>query len=189
MIITVRQFQKCGEQYPLMYIAFVDNNGCEIHWPDRPTLALRNRYSTMLLCMFVLWQVSFHEDMNSSLHIDFTSFGLFYVNIQKNHGPFFAPTLLGIFFSLLLLYAIRSAKDEIVLLTSPDGSLFDISHANLRPTKSVRNISFWRYSSGLRISDRASRTYQQPHSNYNGDRDKTSKDNLNTCQWCSLQTL
>ena len=86
------------------------------------------------LCSMV---VSFHENMKGTVVYDGSTSEPFPVCSGVKQGCVLAPTLFGIFFSLLLSYAFNSSSDGIYLHTRSDGKLFNLArlHAKTKVTE------------------------------------------------------
>ena len=81
---------------------------------------------------------SFHDDMNGSYQFDGSSSDPFPIKNGVKQGFVLAPTLFGVFFSLLLCYAFRESEDGIFLHTRSDGNLFNL--ARFRAKTKVRRV-------------------------------------------------
>jgi len=81
---------------------------------------------------------SFHEDMQGTVNFDGSSSAPFPIRSGVKQGCVLAPTLFGIFFSLVLSYAFRVSDDGVYLHTRSDGKLFNL--ARLRAKTNVRRI-------------------------------------------------
>ena len=81
---------------------------------------------------------SFHDDMNGTVQFDGSSSDPFPIKNGVKQGCVLAPTLFGVFFSLLLCYAFRESEDGIFLHTRSDGNLFNL--ARLRAKTKVRRV-------------------------------------------------
>ena len=71
--------------------------------------------------------MSFHEDMKGSVLFDGSSSAVFPIKSGVKQGCVLAPTLFGIFFSLLLSHAFSESEDGVFLHTRSDGKLFNLS--------------------------------------------------------------
>ena len=71
--------------------------------------------------------VSSHEDMKGTVMYDESCSDPFPLKSGVKQGCVLAPTLFGIFFSLLLSHAFRSSSDGVYLHTRTDGKLFSIA--------------------------------------------------------------
>jgi len=76
--------------------------------------------------------VSFHEDMKGTVVFDGSSSEPFLINSGVKQGCVLAPTLFGIFFSMLLKYAFDSSTDGIYIHTRSDGKLFNLARLRAR---------------------------------------------------------
>jgi len=137
MIFSLRQLQeKCREQRRPLYIAFIDLTKAF-------DLVSRNGLFTLLQkigCPPKLLRMitSFHEDMQGTVQYDGSSSDPFPIKSGVKQGCVLAPTLFGIFFSLLLSYAFSQSEDGVYIHTRSDGSLFKL--ARLRAKTKVRQV-------------------------------------------------
>ncbi|RJG15198.1 hypothetical protein D4A39_16670, partial [Alcanivorax profundi] len=81
---------------------------------------------------------SFHDNMSGTVQYDGESSDPFPIKSGVKQGCVLAPTLFGIFFSLLLRYAFSESEDGIFLHTRSDGNLFNL--ARLRARTKVRKV-------------------------------------------------
>ena len=81
---------------------------------------------------------SFHEDMKGTVQYDGSSSEPFPIKSGVKQGCVLAPTLFGIFFSLLLSHAFKQSNDGAYLHTRSDGKLYNL--ARLRATTKVRRV-------------------------------------------------
>ena len=81
---------------------------------------------------------SFHEDMQGTIQYDGSSSTPFSIKSGVKQGCVLAPTLFGIFFSLLLSHAFRSSDEGVYIHTRSDGKLFNI--ARLRAKTKVQRV-------------------------------------------------
>ena len=123
MIFTLRQLQeKCWEQKQPLFIVYVNltkafdlvSRKCLFHLLEK------------IGCPQKLWKVvmSFHEVMKGSVLFDGSSSAVFPIKSGVKQGCVLAPTLFGIFFSLLLSHAFSESEDGVFLHTRSDGKLF-----------------------------------------------------------------
>ena len=70
---------------------------------------------------------SFHENMHSTVNYNGSTSEAFKVSSGVKQGCVLAPTLFGIFFSMLLLYAFMNCREGVFLHTRSDGKLFNIA--------------------------------------------------------------
>jgi len=137
MIFSVRQLQeKCREQQKPLYIAFIDLTKAF-------DLVSRSGLFSLLQkigCPPRLLQMvtSFHEDMHSTVCFNGSTSEAFPVSSGVKQGCVLAPTLFGIFFSMLLQYAFADCEEGIFIRTRADGKLFNI--ARLRAKTKVREV-------------------------------------------------
>ena len=81
---------------------------------------------------------SFHDNMQGTVQYDGSSSDPFPINSGVKQGCVLAPTLFGIFFSLLLKHAFDSSDDSVYIHTRSDGKLFNLSR--LRAKTKVRRV-------------------------------------------------
>ena len=82
---------------------------------------------------------SFHTDMQSTVCFNGATSDPFPINSGVNQGCVLAPTLFGIFFSMLLFHAFKDNEDGIYLRTRSDGKLYYL--ARLRAKTNVRHVT------------------------------------------------
>lgn len=70
---------------------------------------------------------SFHENMHSTVNYNSSTSDAFKVSSGVKQGCVLAPTLFGIFFSMLLQYAFKDCTEGIFVHTRSDGRLFNIA--------------------------------------------------------------
>ena len=137
MVFSVRQLQeKCREQRQPLYMAFIDLTKAF-------DLVSRSGLFTLLQrvgCPPKLLSIisSFHNDMMGTVSYDGADSDPFPIKSGVKQGCVLAPTLFGIFFSLLLSYAFKGNEDGIYLHTRSDGNLFNLSR--LRMKSKVRSV-------------------------------------------------
>ena len=137
MVFSLRQLQeKCREQRRPLYLAFIDLTKAFDLVSRNGLFALLERIGCppKLLKMIT----SFHVDMNGTVQFDGSSSDPFPIKNGVKQGCVLAPTLFGVFFSLLLCYAFRESEDGIFLHTRSDGNLFNL--ARLRAKTKVRRV-------------------------------------------------
>ena len=135
MIFSLRQLQgKCREQQKPLYIAFNDlikavnlvsreglfNILLKIGFPPRLHSIIR----------------SFHDDIRATIQYDGSMSEPLDIKKGVKQGCVLAPTLFGIFFSLLLRHAFGTSTEGVYLHTRSDGQLFNL--ARLRAKTKVR---------------------------------------------------
>ena len=137
MVFSLRQLQeKCREQRRPLYLAFIDltNEFDLVSQTGLFTLLHRIGCPHKLLKMIM----SFHDDMNGTVQYDGSSSDPFPVKSGVKQGCVLAPTLFGVFFSLLLRYAFRHSEDGVFLHTRSDGNVFNL--ARLRAKTKTRKV-------------------------------------------------
>ncbi|XP_063386472.1 uncharacterized protein LOC134672159 [Cydia fagiglandana] len=133
MIFTLRQLQeKCREQNTPLMIAFVDlNKAFDTVSREGLYVALEKIGCPPKLLSLVK---SFHDGMKGSVVFNGQQSDSFVMQRGVRQGCVLAPTLFGIFFSLLLKVAFGNTQQGIHLHTRADGNLF-----NVKLLKSRRN--------------------------------------------------
>ncbi len=137
MIFSLRQLQeKCREQRQPLYIAFIDLTKAFdlVSRKGLFTLLHRIRCPPKLLKMVT----SFHDEMKGTVQYDGSSSEPFPIRSGVKQGCVLAPTLFGIFFSLLLRHAFSQSEDGVFIRTRSDGNLFNL--ARLRAKTKVHRV-------------------------------------------------
>ena len=81
---------------------------------------------------------SFHEDMRSTVYYNGATSEAFPVSSGVKQGCVLAPTLFGIFFSMLLQHAFNDCSEGVYIHTRADGNLYNI--ARLRAKTKVAKV-------------------------------------------------
>ena len=137
MIFSIRHLQeKCREQNQPLYMLFVDLTKAFDLVSRKGLFDLLRKVGCPPKLLSML--ESFHADMKGKVRYDGTSSDSFPINSGVKQGCVLAPTLFGIFFSMLLSHAFGSSTDGIYLHTRSDGNLFSL--ARLRSKTKVRKV-------------------------------------------------
>ncbi len=137
MVFSVRQLQeKCSEQRQPLYIAFIDLTKAFDLVSRQGLFTVLERIGCPPKLLKLI--ISFHEGMQSTVQYDGSSSDPFPIKSGVKQGCVLAPTLFGIFFSLLLSHVFNSSEDRIYIRTRSDGRLFNI--ARLRAKNKVRRV-------------------------------------------------
>jgi hypothetical protein len=137
MIFSLRQLQeKCQEQHMPLYIAFIDLTKAF----DLVSRSGLFRLLQKIGCPPHLLAVvtSFHENMHSTVCYNGATSEAFPVSSGVKQGCVLAPTLFGIFFSMLLQYAFKDCSEGVYIRTRSDGKLYNI--ARLRAKTKVTGV-------------------------------------------------
>ena len=137
MIFSVRQLQeKCREQQMPLYIAFIDLTKAFDYVSRKGLFKLLAKIG----CPPGLLSItsSFHEDMQGVVSYDGELSESFTILSGVKQGCVLAPTLFGIFFSLLLDYAFKDATQGVHLHTRSNGQLFNL--ARLRAKTKIHKV-------------------------------------------------
>ena len=138
MIFSLRQLQeKCREQQKPLYIAFIDLTKAF-------DLVSRDGLFNILLkigCPPNLYSMirSFHDDMKATIQYEGSMSEPFNIKSGVKQGCVLAPTLFGIFFSLLLKHAFGTSTEGVYMHTRSDGKLYNI--ARLRAKTKIRKTT------------------------------------------------
>ena len=126
MIFTLRHLQqKCREQKQPLFIVFVDLTKAFDLVSRKGLFHLLEKIGCPQKLLKVV--MSFHEDMKGSVLFDGSSSAVFPIKTGVKQGCVLAPTLFGIFFSLLLSHAFSKSEDGVFFHTRSDGRLFKLS--------------------------------------------------------------
>jgi exonuclease III len=126
MIFSLKILQeKCREQQRPLYIAFIDLTKAF-------DLVSRDGLFKLLPKIgcppkLTLLAESFHSNMKGTIQYDGSMSSSFEIKSGVKQGCVLAPTLFGIFFSLLLRHAFGTAQEGIYLRSRSDGRLFNLS--------------------------------------------------------------
>ncbi len=137
MIFSLRQLQeKCQEQRQPLYIALIDLTKAFDLVSRKGLFTLLHRIGCppKLLKMVT----SFHDEIKGTVQYDGSPSEPFPIRSGLKQGCVLAPTLFGIFFSLLLRHAFSQSKDGVFIHTRSDGNLFNL--ARLRAKTKVRRV-------------------------------------------------
>ena len=137
MIFTLAQLQeKSREQRRPLYIAFVDlTKAFDLVGRDGLYAVLQKVGCPQRLLNLVK---SFHDGMRGSVQFDGSLSDSFPVNSGVKQGCVLAPTLFGIYFSVVLNHAFRNSTDGVYLHTRSDGNLFNLSR--LKAKTRIRKV-------------------------------------------------
>lgn len=137
MVFSIRQLQeKCREQRRPLYIAFVDLTKAFdlVSRSGLFTLLMKIGCPPKLLSLII----SFHIRMHGTVSFNGEISRPFEIRSGVKQGCVLAPTLFGVFFSLLLHHAFRSSREGVLLHTRHDGKLFNL--ARLRAKTKVKTV-------------------------------------------------
>ena len=144
MIFSLRQLQeKCREQRVPLYISFIDlTKAFDLVSRDGLFKILPKIGCPPKLANIIQ---SFHNDMKGTVLFNGNSSDPFPINNGVKQGCVLAPTLFGIFFSLVLKHAFGNSLEGVFLRTRFDGKLFNLSRlkANTKVTELlIRDLLF-----------------------------------------------
>ena len=126
MIFSVPQLQeKCREQQMPLYIAFIDLMKAFDLVSRTGLFQLLKKISCPSQLLSIT--ASFHHDMKGIVSYDGEASDSFLIKSSMKQGCILAPTLFGIFFSLLLRFAFSHSDNGVHLHTRSDGKLFNLS--------------------------------------------------------------
>ena len=139
MVFSVRQVQeKCREQNKPLHMAFVDLTKAFDMVSREGLFAILQKLGCPPTLLGLV--KSLHEDMSATVFFEGSTSDSFAVRSGVKQGCVLAPTLFGIFFSVLLHHAFNDHVDEdgVFLHTRSDGKLFNL--ARLRAKSKVRKV-------------------------------------------------
>ena len=151
MICSLRQLQeKCREQSQPLSFAFIDLTKA-FDLVSRDSLF---RILPKIGCPPKLLSIirSFYEDMKGTVVFDGSTSAAFNIRSGVKQGCVLAPTLLGLFFAVLLKHAFGPAAAGIYLRTRTDGKLINLSRLRAKTKVQLR------YLRGFLVADNASAT-------------------------------
>nr|XP_032827065.1 uncharacterized protein LOC116952123 [Petromyzon marinus] len=137
MLFSLRQLQeKCREQRMPLYLAFIDLTKAF----DLISRGCLFKLLKVIGCPPKLLTVisSFHDNIKGTIQHSGTTSEEFPILSVVKQGCVLAPTLFGIFFSLMLTHAFGTAEEGVFLHTRSDGKLFNLGH--LRSKTKVRKV-------------------------------------------------
>ena len=134
MIFSLRQLQeKCREQRMPLFLSFIDlTKAFDLVSRDGlfkvlPKIGCPPKLLNMI--------ISFHKDMKGTVLFNGNLSEPFPIRNGVKQGCVLAPTLFGIFFSLVLKHAFRDSLEGVYLRSRSDGKLFNL--ARLRANSKV----------------------------------------------------
>ena len=137
MIFSLRQIQeKCREQNKPLYMCFVDLAKAFDTVSRAGLFSVLDRIGCPPQLLSLI--ASFHENMKATIQFDGEVSDNFQVQSGVKQGCVLAPTLFGIYFSVLLQCAFQNSMEGVYLRTRSDGKLFKI--ARLRAKTKTRSI-------------------------------------------------
>ena len=138
MVFSVRQLQeKCHEQNQPLYLAFIDLTKAFDLVSRSGLFSILEKIGCPPRLLAIV--ESFHRDMQSTVCYNGATSEPFPISSGVKQGCVLAPTLFGIFFSMLLSYAFSDNNDGVYLHTRSDGRLFNL--ARLRAKTKVRSVT------------------------------------------------
>ena len=136
-VFSLRQLQeKCREQQMPLYLAFIDLTKAFNLVSRSGLFKLLQKIGCPPHLLAVV--TSFHDNMHSTVCFNSATSETFPVSSAVKQGCVLAPTLFGIFFSMLLHYAFEDCSEGVYIHTRADGKLFNI--ARLRAKTKVTEV-------------------------------------------------
>lgn len=137
MIFSLRQLQeKCREQQKPLFIAFIDLTKAFDMVSRSGLFSILRKIGCPPRLLSII--KCFHNNMHSTVFFDGTTSDPFPVNSGVKQGCVLAPTLFGVFFSVLLRHAFNDCSEGVYIHTRADGGLFNI--ARLRAKRKVETV-------------------------------------------------
>ena len=144
MIFSLRQIQeKCREQQKPLFVAFVDLTKAFDTVSRSGLFQILHKVGCPPRLLDLIR--SFHDNMTSTVSFDGSTSDSFDIRRGVKQGCVLAPTLFGIFFSVLLTSAFTANEEGVYLHTRSDGGLFKLSRLKAktkRQTLLVRELLF-----------------------------------------------
>ena len=132
MVFSLRQLQeKCREQQMPLCLAFIDLTKAFDLVSRSGLFKLLQKIGCPPHLLAVV--TSFHGNMHSIVCFNGATSEAFPVSSGVKQGCVLAPTLFGIFFSMLLQYAFKDCSEGVYIHTRADGKLFNIAASMPRP--------------------------------------------------------
>ena len=138
MIFTVRQIQeKCTEQNMCLYAVFVeltkafDTVNREALWAILRKLGCPAKFTTLTILL--------HDDMTGEVLSDEEPSERFDISNGVKQGCVLSPVLFNLYFTQVLLHAIRNLDCGIYIRYRLDGSLFDLRRLTAK-TKTLKRL-------------------------------------------------
>ena len=131
-IFSLRQLQeKCREQQqPPFFLAFVDLTKSFDLVSRSGLFKILQKISCPPKLLAIV--TSFHQDMQSTVCFDGATSNAFPVSSGVKQGCVLAPTLFGIFFSMLLQYAFVDYTEGVYVRMRSDGKLFNVTRLHAK---------------------------------------------------------
>ena len=139
MVFSLRQLQeKCREQRLPLCIAFIDLTKA-FDTVSRDGLF---KILAKIGCPSKLLNIvkSFHDNMKGTVVFDGSTSETFNIQSGVKQGCVLAPTLFGIFFSVLLKHAFGAATEGIYFRTRSDGKLFNLSRLRAKSKVQLKTL-------------------------------------------------
>ena len=138
MIFSLRQLQeKAREKQMPLYVAFIDlTKAFDTVNREALYMALLKIGCPPKLLSLIR---SFHQDMKGTVQFDGNLSEPFDIRNGVKQGCVLAPTLFGIFFSMLLKHAFGDTKEGVFLRTRSDGRLFNLDRLKAK-TKVIQAL-------------------------------------------------
>ena len=136
-IFSLRQLQeKCREQQKPLFIAFIDLTKAFDMVSRSGLFSILRKIGCPPRLLSII--KCFPNNMHSTVFFDGTTSDPFHVNSGVKQGCILAPTLFGVFFSVLLQHAFNDCSEGVNIHTRADGGLFNI--ARLRAKSKVETV-------------------------------------------------
>ena len=158
MIFSLRQLQeKCREQRQPLFVAFIDlTKAFDLVSRDGLFKILPKIGCPPKLLSIIR---SFHEDMKGTVVFDGSTSAAFNIRSGVKQGCVLAPTLFGIFFTVMLKHAFGSAADEIYLRTTTDGKLFSLSRLRAKTKVQLRCLRDFLFADHAAVTAHSAEDY------------------------------
>ena len=132
MIFTLRQLQeKCREHQQPLFQAFVDLTKAFDLVSRSGLFKILQKIGCPPKLLAII--TSFHQDMQSMVCFNGATSNAFPVSSGVTQGCVLAPTLFGIFFSMLFQYVFVDCTEGVYVRTRSDSKLFNIARLRAPP--------------------------------------------------------
>ena len=132
MLFSLRQLQeKCREQQQPLFLAFVDLTKAFDLVSRSGLFKILQKIGCPPKLLAII--TVFHQDMQSTVCFDGATSNAFPVSSGVKQVWVLAPTLFGIFFSMLLQYAFVDCTNGIYVRARSDGKLFNMARLRAKP--------------------------------------------------------
>ena len=160
MIFSLKQLQeKCREQRQPLFIAFIDLTKA-FNLVSRDGLF---KILPKIGCPPKLLSIikSFHDDMKGTVIFAGSTSATFNIRSGVKQGCVLAPTLFGIFFTVMLKHAFGHATEGIYLRTRTDRKLFNLSRLRAKTKVQLKCLLDFLFADDAAVTAHSAKDLQQ----------------------------